>query len=123
MTLAKARHGMTAAGALGLLLLAAPGGAQVVAASTRAPAAAPRVVYTGPISATAGPGAETTAIRPFRVRIPDAALTALRQRLRATRWPDRETVSDRSQGVQLAALEELVRYWATDYDWRKAEAR
>jgi pimeloyl-ACP methyl ester carboxylesterase len=64
-----------------------------------------------------------TAIRPFRVNVPGAALADLRKRLLATRWPDQETVSDRSQGVQLAKLQELVRYWSTDYDWRKLEAK
>ena len=64
-----------------------------------------------------------TAIRPFRVNVPDAALADLRKRVLATRWPDKETVSDRSQGVQLAKLQELVRYWGTDYDWRKVEAK
>jgi pimeloyl-ACP methyl ester carboxylesterase len=63
------------------------------------------------------------AIRPFRVQVPDAALADLRQRLLATRWPTRELVKDRSQGVQLATLKELVRCWATEYDWRKAEAK
>jgi pimeloyl-ACP methyl ester carboxylesterase len=63
------------------------------------------------------------AIRPFRVHIPKAALTDLRKRVRATRWSDQETVADRSQGVPLQKLQELVRYWGTDYDWRKAEAK
>jgi pimeloyl-ACP methyl ester carboxylesterase len=63
------------------------------------------------------------AIRPFRINIPDEALADLRRRVLATRWPERETVGDRSQGVQLAKLQELVRYWGTDYDWRKVEAR
>jgi pimeloyl-ACP methyl ester carboxylesterase len=77
--------------------------------------------YRGPGIATAVPS-DAAAIRPFRVNIPDAALDDLRRRLTATRWPARELVGDRSQGVQLATLKELVRYWATDYDWRKAEA-
>jgi pimeloyl-ACP methyl ester carboxylesterase len=64
-----------------------------------------------------------TAIRPFRVTIPEQELTELRRRIAATRWPSKELVGDRSQGVQLATLKELARYWATDYDWRKAEAR
>ena len=55
--------------------------------------------------------------------MPEEALVDLRRRMAATRWPDRETVTDRSQGVQLAKLQELVRYWRTDYDWRKAEAK
>jgi pimeloyl-ACP methyl ester carboxylesterase len=63
------------------------------------------------------------AIRPFRVNVPTAALTDLRRRLAATRWPTRELVEDRSQGVQLATLKELARYWSTEYDWRKAEAK
>src|SRR5688572_21179947 len=63
------------------------------------------------------------AIRPFRVNVPNADLAELKRRLAATRWPTKELVEDRSQGVQLATLKALVRYWATDYDWRKAEAR
>jgi pimeloyl-ACP methyl ester carboxylesterase len=62
-------------------------------------------------------------IRSFRVNVPDEALADLRRRIAATRWPDRETVNDQSQGIQLAKLQELVRYWGTDYDWRKAEAK
>ena len=63
------------------------------------------------------------AIRPFTVEIPEVEIQALRARLAATRWPSRELVADRSQGVQLATTEELVRYWATDYDFRRLEAR
>ncbi len=63
------------------------------------------------------------AVRPFRVNISDEDLTDLRRRIQATRWPDKETVPDRSQGAQLAKLQELVQYWGTDYDWRKAEAK
>ena len=59
-----------------------------------------------------------TEIRPFRVEIPDEALDDLRRRIAATRWPSKELVADRSQGVQLATIQELARYWATDYDWR-----
>src|SRR5687768_16850559 len=64
-----------------------------------------------------------TAIRPFRVNVPNADLVDLKRRLAATRWPDKETVADQSQGAQLARLQELVRYWATSYDWRKGEAK
>ena len=64
-----------------------------------------------------------TAIRPFKVQVPQATLDDLRRRINATRWPDKETVDDRSQGAQLAKLQGLVRYWGTDYDWRKAEAK
>src|SRR5262245_4075450 len=66
---------------------------------------------------------DKTAIRPFRVDVAEAELTELRRRVNATRWPERETVSDPSQGVQLATMQALARYWATDYDWRKIEAR
>jgi pimeloyl-ACP methyl ester carboxylesterase len=63
------------------------------------------------------------AIRPFHINVPESELADLRRRLLATRWPDRETVSDRSQGVQLEKLQALVHYWATDYDWRRIEAK
>jgi pimeloyl-ACP methyl ester carboxylesterase len=66
---------------------------------------------------------EETAIRPFRVKVSDAALTDLRRRIKATRWPDQETVADQSQGAQLAKLQPLVQYWGNGYDWRKAEAK
>ncbi|MFZ0377490.1 MAG: epoxide hydrolase family protein [Solirubrobacteraceae bacterium] len=62
-------------------------------------------------------------VRPFRVDIPDEALEDLRRRIAAVRWPSRELVTDRSQGVQLATLQELARYRATDYDWRRCEAK
>jgi pimeloyl-ACP methyl ester carboxylesterase len=65
----------------------------------------------------------TTEIRPFRVNIPDEALDDLRRRIAATQWPEKETVADQSQGVPLAMIQELARYWATDYDWRKCEAK
>ncbi len=68
-------------------------------------------------------GAEGGAIRPFTFHAPQAALDELRRRIAAMRWPERETVADSSQGVQLATMEELARHWATDYDWRKAEAK
>jgi pimeloyl-ACP methyl ester carboxylesterase len=64
-----------------------------------------------------------TDIRAFHIEIPDEQIDALRRRIEATRWPSKELVEDRSQGVQLATLLELARYWTTDYDWRKAEAK
>jgi pimeloyl-ACP methyl ester carboxylesterase len=67
--------------------------------------------------------AASDAIRPFRIDIPEEALLDLRRRLAATRWPEKETVEDDSQGVPQARLRELVGYWQTDYDWRKVEAR
>jgi pimeloyl-ACP methyl ester carboxylesterase len=66
---------------------------------------------------------EQTAVRPFQVGFPDADLADLRRRIEATRWPERETVADDSQGVPLALMQELARYWATDYDWSACEAR
>ena len=69
------------------------------------------------------PAADKDAIRPFRVNVPEAELTELRRRINATKWPEQETVTDQTQGVQLATIQKLARYWATDYDWRKCEAR
>jgi pimeloyl-ACP methyl ester carboxylesterase len=62
-------------------------------------------------------------IRPFRFDVPDEQLVDLRRRIAATKWPEQETVTDASQGVQLATIQKLARYWGTDYDWRKVEAR
>src|SRR5918994_4175371 len=67
--------------------------------------------------------AASTDIRPFQVEVPQADLDELRQRLAATRLPSKELVADRSQGVQLATIQELTRYWATDYDWRTIERK
>jgi pimeloyl-ACP methyl ester carboxylesterase len=67
--------------------------------------------------------AQATSIHPFRVEIPEGQLAELRRRVEATRWPSKELVADRSQGVQLATMQALARYWVTDYDWRKAEAK
>ena len=73
--------------------------------------------------ATALSAAGSDAIRPFRVNVPEEALTDLRRRIAATRWPDRETVNDQSQGIQLAKLKPVVEYWGSGYDWRKTEAK
>ncbi len=136
-----------AAGVFGLILLASPGSAQTVsAAGAEAPAssllptelraaaedAAVRPVRTEtPSTHTETPSTQrdplpstaTPAVRPFHINVPEEALVDLRRRIAATRWPERETVDDFSQGVQLAKIQELVRYWGTDYDWRKAEAK
>ena len=69
---------------------------------------------------SSGQAADKDAIRPFHVSIPEEALVVLRRRISETRWPEKETVADQSQGVPLATMQELARYWATDYDWRKA---
>ncbi len=79
-----------------------------------------------PASATQRGSEQTTdniAIRPFRVNFPEAKLVDLRRRINATKWPEREQVTDDSQGVQLDTMQKLARYWATEYDWRKVEAR
>ncbi len=67
--------------------------------------------------------AEATSIRPFQIDVPEEQLAELRRRIEGTRWPSQELVDDRSQGVQLATLQALARYWTTDYDWRRVEAR
>jgi pimeloyl-ACP methyl ester carboxylesterase len=77
------------------------------------------LLFSGPIHSQS----EDRSIRAFKVQVPQAALDDLRRRINATRWPDKETVADQSQGAQLANLQELVRYWGNGYDWRKAEAK
>jgi len=74
------------------------------------------------VSATTDKSAAATEIRPFQVDIPDEALEDLRRRIAATQWPEKETVPDDSQGVPLATMQKLARYWATEYDWRRCEA-
>jgi pimeloyl-ACP methyl ester carboxylesterase len=78
---------------------------------------------TGPTQPGSEPATDKNAIRPFHVNVPEAELTDLRRRINETKWPERETVADASQGVQLATTQKLARYWATDYDWRKVETR
>ena len=68
-------------------------------------------------------GSDKTAIRPFKVNFSDAELADMRRRINATKWPERETVADATQGVQLATTQKLARYWGTEYDWRPCEAR
>jgi pimeloyl-ACP methyl ester carboxylesterase len=77
----------------------------------------------GPAAVAVGATKNGAAIRPFRVNVPVADLDELRRRIAATRWPEKETVADSSQGVPLGTTRELARYWATDYDWRKVEAQ
>jgi pimeloyl-ACP methyl ester carboxylesterase len=81
------------------------------------------VVASSVLPAQLAAAAGGDAIRPFRVDVPEEQLVDLRRRIAATRWPDQETVSDGSQGTQLASLQKLVRHWGKDYDWRKAEAK
>jgi pimeloyl-ACP methyl ester carboxylesterase len=101
---------LAAAGILGVFLLAAPSDAQVAAGG---PAPAPATSSNG----------DAADIRPFSFQVSDQELANLRRRIADTRWPEKETVPDHSQGVPLAAMRELARHWATDYDWRKAEAK
>src|SRR5258708_7429392 len=77
------------------------------------------LLFSGPIHSQT----EDRSIRPFKVQIPQAALDDLRRRINATRWPDKETVADQSQGAQLAKLQELVRYWGSGYNWRRLEGQ
>jgi pimeloyl-ACP methyl ester carboxylesterase len=101
-----------ATGGLSLVLLTATGYAQTYKETPMAQiATAPPAV------------AKDTTIRPFRVNVPDKDLAELRRRIAATRWPEKETVADESQGVPLAMTRELASYWGTDYDWRKVEAK
>ena len=86
-----------------------------------ATSAAAGVASVFPRYSAAAPASD--AIRPFRVDVPEEQLVDLRRRISTTRWPDRETVADQSQGPQLATLQKLARYWMTEYDWRKCEAR
>jgi pimeloyl-ACP methyl ester carboxylesterase len=85
------------------------------------------LVLQGALSEAQGGSNKTTQstgiIRPFRVHFPDSDLKELRRRIQATKWPKKETVADASQGVQLATIQQLAKYWSTDYDWRKAEAK
>ena len=75
------------------------------------------------MSATEVTARGATALRAFDIGFDESELTELRRRIEATRWPERETVADDSQGVPLATMQDLARYWATDYDWRRCEAR
>jgi pimeloyl-ACP methyl ester carboxylesterase len=85
------------------------------------------ITKTRTVTAMTQPGivrsTDTNAIRPFRIKVPQEALDDLRRRIAATQWPEKETVADQSQGMPLATMRELARYWATTYDWRKCEAK
>jgi pimeloyl-ACP methyl ester carboxylesterase len=81
------------------------------------------ILLTAPGFAQIAPATNPETIRPFHINIPDAALIDLRKRVLATRWPDKETVADQSQGVQLSTIKALANYWATEYNWRKCEAK
>jgi pimeloyl-ACP methyl ester carboxylesterase len=106
---------------VGVVLLVSSSHAQPM--STTRTSALPITDRPAPVTTAIAAPAANDAIRPFRIKVSEAALTDLRRRLQATRWPERETVTDQSQGVQLATLRPLVQYWASGYDWRKAEAK
>jgi len=111
------RRGVVAAGIFAFVLLAAPCYAQSVPGSAR------RAVVKSPLESYTGSPVEDESIRPFHFKATNEALTDLRQRIAATKWPERELVSDAIQGVQLETMRKLANYWTTDYDWRKVEAR
>jgi pimeloyl-ACP methyl ester carboxylesterase len=117
MTVAHVHRIVAAAAALCLFVIASPSYAQI------APTSSKESSRTDSASRTLGAATTDAAIRPFRIDVPDAAVADLRRRLAATRWPEKETVADPSQGAQLATIRELVRYWGTDYKWRKSEAK
>jgi len=106
---------------LGVLLLAGPSFIQAQSATTQEPIMSTQLQSATPTAAR--PVAENDAVRPFKFRATDEALADMRRRILATRWPDKETVIDPSQGVQLATTQAIARYWATDYNWRKVETR
>jgi pimeloyl-ACP methyl ester carboxylesterase len=106
----------SAGGVAGLGLLSTTGLVQAASSS------AEQSVVADPFPAQHAPAGGGTAIRKFRVHVPEAVLVDLRRRVKATRWPDRETVADQSQGVRLDKIQPLVRYWGASYDWRKVEA-
>src|SRR5215208_2438186 len=118
-----------AAGALSLFLLVTPSYAQASSAfnvevpGTATPKKLTEVSSTKTVIAKPNAATQDESIRPFSFKAPEEALADLRRRILATRWPDKETVADRSQGVQLAMLQELMRYWGSRHDWRKAEAK
>jgi hypothetical protein len=100
----------------------ATGGAPTMTSTVTTPPPPADTSFIG-AAATAAQGAADTAIRPFQFHASDEALADLKRRIQATRWPEKETVPDTSQGVPLATMQEVARYWASDYDWRKAEAK
>ncbi|AZG16824.1 MULTISPECIES: epoxide hydrolase family protein [Cupriavidus] len=101
--------------------IAAASALAALALSGHSPAA--HAADAAPKAQAAAPAKADESIRPFRVHVPQAQLDDLRKRIAATRWPDKETVADDSQGIQLARVQALVKYWGTQYDWRKAEAQ
>src|SRR5580698_6513398 len=104
-------------GTLLILLLPAVSCAQTVRTADA------QAFVSSPLPEKQSAATQDESIRTFHINVPDEQLADLRQRLAATRWPDKETVNDESQGIRLAEMQALVHYWGTDYDWRKAEAK
>ena len=109
----------------GAIPSAPEGAVTMTSASTTTPPPAPTPTLDAPVIGAAAIAAQApdASVRPFRFHATDDQLADLKHRILATRWPEKETVSDTSQGVPLAMMQELARYWATDYDWRKVEAK
>src|SRR5258708_11895916 len=107
---------LAVAGAVGLALSVAQSSAQTGSTYEKA-------VVASPFPANQGAPAEDDSIRPYHINVPERQLVDLRQRLAATRWPDKETVNDESQGIRLAQLQALVYYWGNGYNWRDVEAK
>jgi pimeloyl-ACP methyl ester carboxylesterase len=115
------RHFLRISSMLGLGFALSPRTIAASSADSRASATRKKNVMTQTTASAQADG--KTEIRPFQFNFADAELADLRRRVNATRWPEREQVSDASQGVQLATTQKLARYWGTDYDWRKGEAK
>src|SRR5262249_41482236 len=107
--------------AIGLGCLAETAGAQTKKSKSNKKEIAMSQTSATPQSGNEAVGQE--AIRPFKVSFPESELTELRRRIKATKWPERETVNDDTQGVRLAVMQKLADYWANKYDWRKVEAK
>ena len=119
------RHFLQASSMLGLAVAFSPGTIVEAFADSKSKTTQKENTMTGTSATQRGSeqADDKTAIHPFHVNIPETELTELRRRINATKWPEREIVTDASQGVQLSTTQKLARYWATDYDWRKGEAR
>ena len=113
-----------AAGVLCLMLLGSSSYAQTVAGATKdSTMTSSKVNYARSMPPMPRASETRAAIRPFQFKASDEELVDLRRRIKATKWPEKETVNDASQGVQLATMQKLAQYWATDYDWRRIEAK
>jgi pimeloyl-ACP methyl ester carboxylesterase len=114
---------LKASSVLGLAVTFSPGTIGEAFADSKSKTTLKEDAMTQTSATQRGSQPDKTAIRPFHVNVPEAELSELRRRIKATKWPERETVTDASQGVQFATTQALARYWATDYDWRKCEAK